>query len=145
VKKTEECILLYVEDDDATAFLFQTALQEEGIGVKLFRLTDGDQASAFLCQTGAYEYAPVPDLVVLDINLPRKSGLDVLAEIRSTRHLRDVPVVVFSTSTLSYDREKAGQLGADKYFTKESDLDAFIKAVRSICEMLPTEPLLKLA
>jgi CheY-like chemotaxis protein len=145
VKSVEDCILLYVEDDDATAFLFQTALDEEGIPVRLFRVTDGEEASAFLVRTGVYECAPVPDLVVLDVNLPRKSGLDVLADIRSDPHFADLPVVVFSTSVHPYDRERAVQLGANKYFTKEADLDAFVTSVRSICEMLPAGPALKIA
>lgn len=145
VKPVEECILLYVEDEDATAFLFQTALEEEHINVKLFRVTDGEQATAFLFRTGVYESAPVPDLVVLDVNLPRKSGLDVLADIRTNPLTRDLPVVVFSTSSRPYDRERALQLGADKYFTKEVELEAFITSVRSICELLPTRPVLKTA
>lgn len=70
VKKPEECILLYVEEDDATAHLFRIALNEAGVNPQVFRVTDGDQATAFLSRTGAYEAAPRPDLVLLDLNLP---------------------------------------------------------------------------
>lgn len=75
VKAREECILLYVEDDDATAFLFQTALDEAEIELKLFRVTDGEEASAFLSQTGAYENAPCAG--------PRGDGHQPAAEERS--------------------------------------------------------------
>ena len=145
VKKTEECILLYVEDDDAAAYLFETALRDEGINVQFFRVTDGDQATEFVLHTGDYESAPTPDLVVLDLNLPRKSGFDVLAEIRQSYSLHSLPVVIFSTSTLPCDRNKALELGADKYLAKAGDLDEFFTAVRSMCKLLPTGPILMTA
>lgn len=81
----------------------------------MFRVTDGEQAMAFLLQQGAYATAPRPDLVLLDLNMPRKSGFDVLAETKRNPRLRDINVVVFSTSTLPYDREKSLELGADDY------------------------------
>ena len=103
-KKIEQCVLLYVEDDDAAAYLFQTALEDAGLNPRVYRVTDGDQATTFLFQTGAYESAPRPALVLLDLNLPRKSGFDVLAEVRHNAQFRDLPVIVFSSSVHHYDR-----------------------------------------
>ena len=81
-KRIDECFLLYVEDDDATASLFQAALRETGVLPQFFRVTDGEHASHFLLRDKAFSDAPRPDLVLLDLNLPRKSGFDVLAEIK---------------------------------------------------------------
>ncbi len=136
VKSVEECIVLYVEDDDAAAYLFQMAIQRTDIRPQVFRVTDGEQAVAFVMQSGAYRNAPRPDLILLDLNLPRKSGFDVLAEVKATPRLRDIPMVVFSTSTLPYDREKAFELGADDYLRKDGTLDSFVEAAESVCRML---------
>jgi CheY-like chemotaxis protein len=140
-----DCVILYVEDDDATAYLFQLALNESGRYPNVFRVTDGEQALSFLHRTGSYEEAPRPDLVLLDLNLPKKSGFDVLFEIRRSETLRGLLVVVFSSSTLPYDREKAINLGTDKYLTKQGDLESFTAAVRSLCEMLTPRPVLRSA
>jgi two-component system response regulator len=135
-KPMEECDVLYVEDDDATAYLFQRALEQAHVYPRLFRVTDGDQATTFLSRTGAYESAPRPDLVLLDLSLPRKSGFDVLAEIRQIPELADLPVVVFSTSIHSHDRERAMVLGADRYFSKQNEFDSFVQVAESVCQML---------
>lgn len=136
VKQLSDCVLLYVEDDDATAYLFQVALQHTDLAPQLFRVTDGEQALAFLMGIGAYSNAPRPDLILLDLNLPRKSGFDVLAEVKSDPRLRDISVVVFSSSTLPYDREKSLVLGATGYLHKDGDLDGFIQAADSVCRMM---------
>jgi CheY-like chemotaxis protein len=137
-KQLHECRLLYVEDDDPAAYLFQAALRETDLSPQVFRLTDGDQASAFLSQKGAYRRAPRPDLILLDLNLPRKSGFDVLAEVKSNPLLRDITVVVFSTSTLQCNRERSLQLGADYYLDK-NDFDSFIKVAELVCQRMTAE------
>jgi chemotaxis family two-component system response regulator Rcp1 len=144
-KAAEECVVLYVEDDDATSYLFQIALREADISPQVFRVTNGEEATAFLSRTGTYESAPTPDLVVLDLNLPRKSGFDVLAEIRQESALCTLPVIVVSTSTHPFDRERAMELGASEYFTKPNDFDRLVEIASSICRMLPTGPVLKSA
>jgi CheY-like chemotaxis protein len=131
-----ERVLLYVEDEDAAVFLLETALKEAGIRLRLFRVADGEQALAFLHQSGAYEKVPRPDLVLLDLNLPRKSGLEVLAEIQNSESLRNVPAVVFTSSALASDRRKSLSLGAREYITKPSSFDAFVEAVKSACSRL---------
>jgi CheY-like chemotaxis protein len=93
-------------------------LSETAFSPTVFRVTDGEQAIAFVSQTGPYVSAPKQDLVLLDLNLPRKSGFDVLAVIRQDPELALVPVIVFSTSMSRCDRERALELGASDYITK---------------------------
>ena len=139
-KNLDDCVLLQVEDDDASAFLFQTALREAGLSPQCFRVTDGEQATAFLLQDGRYQNAPRPNLVLLDLNLPRKGGLDVLAEMKGHLDLRDIPVVVFSASKLPYDRERAMHLGAVEYLHKpETDFDEFVRVAEAVCKRLTAD------
>jgi CheY-like chemotaxis protein len=126
-------VVLYVEDDDATAYLFQEALHEAEIHVRLFRVSDGEQALCFLRRDGPYCDAPAPDLLVLDLNLPRVHGFDVLADISRSEMLRDIRRVVFSSSARPEDIERARVLGADEYVIKPSDLDHFVAAVAGMC------------
>lgn len=127
-------IALYVEDDDSTFFLVQTALSEASLPVDLFRAADGDEALDFLKKTGAHTAAPRPDLVLLDLNLPRVSGFEVLESVRSSDTLRHVPICVLSTSAVVRDRERALQLGARSFFTKPSTFDGLVDLMRSIFE-----------
>jgi two-component system, chemotaxis family, response regulator Rcp1 len=131
-----DCVVLYVEDDDSAAFLFQIALSELEKRPQLFRVTNGDQAMAFLSRTRPYRDAPRPNLVLLDLNLPGKSGFDVLAEMKTNPQLRDIPVFVFSGSTLPYDRERSSQIGADDYLPKGTEYETFVRAVQAVCEKL---------
>ena len=134
-KKIHECVLLHVEDDDGAAYLFQTALGQTDLR-QYFHVSNGEEAMAFLLQQGAYSLAPRPDLVLLDLNLPQKSGFDVLADMKSNPHLRDITVLVFSTSTLPYDREKSMELGADEYLTKDGDFESFVNVAKSVCQRI---------
>lgn len=128
---------MYVEDEDAAVFLLETALKEAGIPVQLYRVSDGEQALAFLRCAGAYEKAPKPDLVLLDLNLPRKNGLEVLSEMQKDESLRDQSVIVFTSSALVADRRKSLALGAQEYITKPSSFDGFVEAVKTACSRLP--------
>lgn len=130
-------VLLYIEDEDAAVFLLETALREAEIGVDLYRVSDGEQALGFLRRSGPYHNAPKPDLILLDLNLPRKSGLEVLAEIQTSESLRHIPTIVFTSSALPQDKKQSFALGAQEYITKPSSFDAFVEAVRSICSYLP--------
>jgi DNA-binding response OmpR family regulator len=130
-----ECLVLYVEDDDATAYLFQRALVESGTRVHVFRVRDGEEATAFLIRDGLYRDAPIPDLVVLDIGLPKKTGFDVLESIRSEERLKDVAVVMLTASTSHRDRQKALRLGAREFFVKSSDWHEIIATGRSVCDL----------
>jgi CheY-like chemotaxis protein len=138
-------VILYVEDDDATAYLFQTALVTNGIAAHLYRVTDGETALRFLRRGGPYETAPRPDLVVLDLNLPGMGGLEILRQIRRDPELQALSAVVFSSSCRPADRDRSLAAGADAYFVKESNLDGFTDAVQAICNRIPSASLLRIA
>ncbi|MDQ2945786.1 MAG: response regulator [Acidobacteriota bacterium] len=131
-----ERTLLYVEDEDAAVFLLETALKEAGIVLRLCRVSDGEQALSFLQKLGSYQNAPTPDLVLLDLNLPKINGLEVLAEVRANQTLNSIPVIVFTSSSLASDRRKSLALGAQEYITKPSSLDSFLEAVKNACSSL---------
>jgi two-component system, chemotaxis family, response regulator Rcp1 len=131
-------VLLYVEDEDAAVFLLETAVKEAGLEIQLHRVSDGEQALAFLRCAGSYEKAPRPDLILLDLNLPRKNGLEVLAEMQRSESFRGIPVVVFTSSSLAADRNRSLALGAQQYITKPSTFDGFVEAVKSAFSHLPS-------
>jgi len=126
-------VLLYVEDEDAAVFLLETALKEADIDVALYRVADGDEALDFLKKTGAYQDVPRPDLVLLDLNLPRRTGLEVLSEMKQDAELRKLAVVVFTSSSLAVDKRRSMALGAQEYITKPASFDGFVAAVKSAC------------
>jgi CheY-like chemotaxis protein len=132
-----DCVVLYVEDDDATAYLFQHALQHHRIDLRLFRVRDGEKALAFIFREGIYRDAPAPHLVILDLHLPRKSGFEVLSAIRAAASVKTLPVVVFTSSTRSEDRDQAMALGANEFFIKRADWEEFLSAAKSICDLVP--------
>lgn len=136
-------VMLYVEDEDAAVFLLETALNEMKMDVELYRVSNGEEALAFLNRTGSYRNAPRPDLVLLDLNLPRKGGLEVLSEIQGHDGLRDLPVIVFTSSSLATDRKKSLALGAQEYITKPSSFDGFLTAIKSVCAYLPPAGLVR--
>ena len=129
-------ILLYVEDEDAAVFLFETAVKEAGVELGLYRVADGEQAIAFLLRTGAYQSAPRPEMILLDLNLPRRNGFEVLAEVQRHPTLGEIPIVVFTSSSLPSDRQKSLALGARQYITKPSTFEGFLDAVRTVSHYL---------
>jgi len=137
-KKIEDCVVLYVEDDDSTAFLLQIALRLAGLNPLLVRLSDGAAALDFVSKVGPYVDAPEPDLIILDLNLPRVTGLEVLAVIKRSLRLSHIPTYVFTTSTNPKDEARALELGATAFLTKGSSLEAFTQAVKVTFSSLPT-------
>lgn len=133
-------VLLYVEDEDAAVFLLETALKEAGIDLVFHRVSNGEEALAFLHNSGAYEKAPRPDLILLDLNLPRKTGLEVLSEMQNDDKLRSVPVVVFTSSALAADKRKSLALGAQEYITKPSSFEGFVQTIKTVCSNLLGQP-----
>jgi chemotaxis family two-component system response regulator Rcp1 len=129
-----EQVLLYAEDEDAAVFLLEMALKEANISLTVHRVSDGEEALAFLHQAGPYVRAPKPDLVLLDLNLPRKSGHEVLLAIREDDELRTLPVVIFTASAALSDRRKSLALGAQMHITKPSSFDGFVDAIKGACE-----------
>ena len=126
-------VLLYVEDEDAAVFLLETALKEAEIKLTLHRVSDGEEALAFLRRVGTYEKAPRPDMVLLDLNLPRKTGHEVLSEMHEDGYLQGIPVVVFTSSSAASDKRKSIALGAHKHITKPSSFDGFVEAIKDAC------------
>jgi CheY-like chemotaxis protein len=124
--------ILLVEDNPADVRLTMEALKEDKVLNHLSVAMDGVEALAFLRHEGHYAGAPRPDLVLLDLNLPRKDGREVLAEIKRDPDLRRIPVVVLTTSQAEQDIVKSYDLYANCYVTKPVDLHQFISAVKSI-------------
>jgi two-component system, chemotaxis family, response regulator Rcp1 len=130
-------VLLYVEDDEATAHLLEAALNEAETKIQLYRVSDGEEALAFLNKSRApYQAAPRPHLVLLDLNLPKRNGFEVLGEMRGSNTLSGIPVVVFTSSSAVSDRKKSLALGAKEYLTKPFDFDGFLETVKSISTLL---------
>jgi len=126
--------ILLVEDSPGDVRLIKEALKENKLRNKLDVVEDGIEALAFLHQEGKYAHASRPDLILLDLNLPRKDGRQTLAEIKADENLRRIPVVILTTSKAEEDILKAYNLNANCYITKPIGLDQFIQVVKSIKE-----------
>ena len=124
--------ILLVEDNPGDVRLTIEALREGKVHNNLHVVGDGVEALAFLHRQGPYEDAPIPDLVLLDLNLPKKDGREVLEEIKADPHLRRIPVVVLTTSHAEQDVLRSYDLHANCYITKPVDLEQFINVVRTI-------------
>ena len=126
--------ILLVEDNPGDVRLAQEALKESKIRNKLFVVDDGVEAMAFLRQQGKYVGAPRPDLILLDLNLPRKSGREVLAEVKTDESLKRIPVVVLTVSRAEEDVIKCYNYHANCYITKPLDFSQFMEVTKSIEE-----------
>lgn len=124
--------VLLVEDNSADARLAEEALKESKSKIKLHVVKDGVEALEFLFRRGAYTAAPRPDLILLDLNLPRKSGREVLEEIKSSEALKRIPVVVLSSSQAEQDIIDSYARHANSYVTKPLDFEEFVKVIKSI-------------
>lgn len=124
--------ILLVEDNQGDARLTREALREGKIRNNLHHARDGVEALSFLRREGEYAKAPMPDLVLLDLNLPRKDGREVLAEMKQDVRLCTIPVVVLTTSEAESDIVRSYQLHANCYITKPVGLEQFIAIVREI-------------
>ncbi len=124
--------ILMVEDNPGDVRLTREALGENKLLNNLRVVEDGVEALSFLRREGAYSSAPRPDIIILDLNLPRKDGREVLAEIKSDDQLKCIPVVILTTSQAEGDIYMAYNLNANCYITKPVDLDQFMNVVKSI-------------
>ncbi len=125
------CILL-VEDSPADIRLTEEALSDSPIVDTLHVARDGEEAMDFLRQRGAHADAPRPDLVLLDLNLPRKDGREVLEELKGDPELRRIPIVVLTTSDAEEDVLASYELHANAYVRKPVDFEQFVAAIRAI-------------
>jgi chemotaxis family two-component system response regulator Rcp1 len=124
--------ILLVEDNPGDARLTEEALKEGKVRNNLHHARDGVEAMEFLLREGEHKDKPRPDLVLLDLNLPRKDGREVLADMRKNPDLKTIPVVVLTTSEAEQDVVRTYELCANCYITKPVDLEKFITIVRSI-------------
>ena len=126
--------VLLVEDDPGDVLMTREAFEEHKLRNRLNVVSDGDEALAYLRQEGLHRDAPRPDLILLDLNLPRRDGREVLSEIKSDPELRRIPVVVLTTSQADEDILRSYQLHANAYVTKPVDFERFVNVVKQIDE-----------
>ena len=124
--------ILLVEDNPGDVRLTREALEEAKVRNTMSVAQDGVEALAFLRREGKYASAPHPDLILLDLNLPKKDGREVLAEIKADTNLRRIPVVILTSSEAEMDILKAYDLHANAYISKPVGLEQFIHVVKSI-------------
>lgn len=121
--------ILLAEDNPGDVMLTKKALEQGKLANNLHVTTDGVDALQFLRQEGEHEDSPRPDLVLLDLNMPRKDGEDVLEEMQADASLRRIPVVVLTSSESEEDIAKSYELNANAYLTKPVDFDGFVEIV----------------
>jgi len=124
--------VLLGEDDPGDILMTREAFQHHKIQNKLHVVTDGEQALQFLHQTGEYAGVPRPGLILLDLNLPRRSGHEVLAELKEDPQLRVIPVVILTTSQAEEDILRSYSLHANAYVSKPVDFERFMDVIRQI-------------
>lgn len=123
--------VLLVEDDPGDVLMTREAF-EEYLNNRLDVVSDGSEALAYLRREPPYQDAPRPDLILLDLNLPRRDGREVLAEVKADKALQHIPVIVLTTSRADEDVLRSYQLHANAYVTKPVDFDGFIEAIKQI-------------
>ena len=131
----KQAAILYAEDEANDILFLELALQSAGSLCDLHSVADGEQALEYLSGKGPYADRtrhPLPNLVLLDINMPKMSGLEVLAWIRQEPRFKSLPVVILTSSARPEDRDKAQQLGADDYLLKPSDPRKLLELVTSL-------------
>lgn len=124
--------ILLVEDNPGDVRLTKEALKESKLRNKLSTVGDGEEAMAFLRREGKHRDATRPDLILLDLNLPKKDGREVLGEIKSDQNLKRIPVVILTVSKAEEDILKSYNLHANCYISKPIDMEQFVKVVKSI-------------
>ncbi|MGE5406511.1 MAG: response regulator [Methanosarcina sp.] len=129
---SESIDILVVEDNPGDARLIREILNENSLYSSLNIVNDGVEAMAFLNNEGKFSAAPKPDLIILDLNLPRKDGREVLAEVKAHEELKHIPIVIMTISQAEEDILKTYKLHANCYITKPIDLTEFIKVIKSI-------------
>ncbi len=132
--EARRAVVLLVEDDPGDQELTRRALQDDIVRADLHVVSDGEEAMDFLYRRGIYSLtsAPRPDIVLLDLNMPKLDGRQVLARMRSADNLRHIPVVVLTTSQQEEDILRSYHLGCNSFITKPVELESFIKVVREL-------------
>jgi CheY-like chemotaxis protein len=128
-------LILLVEDSPADIYIVRESLKRHMREINLQVLNDGEKAFALIEATEADDSAPSPAILILDLNLPKRSGQEILQRIRQSAKLRNIPVVIFTSSDSPVDRAETSRLGATAYFRKPADLEEFMcigKVVQSV-------------
>jgi DNA-binding response OmpR family regulator len=128
--------VLVIEDNSSDVFLLKRALNQQDFAFELTHLVDGDQALAFIRREGTYGNAPIPDLILVDLNLSKYDGEDILREIHDAKHLAKAMVCAWSSSQFRRDRTRLMDLGVAQFVTKPSDLDQFLGIGKLIRDLL---------
>jgi len=126
-----------IEDNDADVFLIREALETAGIDADLTVIEDGDAAIRYFEQADASDAVACPDLILIDINLPKRHGGEVLEYMRATRRCAGLDVLVVTSSDSARDRQMMASLGASRYFRKPSDYDEFMTLGEEVRSLLP--------
>lgn len=130
--------ILLVEDDPGDVLITREAFADNKVRNHLSVVSDGEAAMAFLRREGEFASAPRPDLILLDLNLPRKAGHEVLAEVKSDTDLQRIPIVILTTSDAEEDILRSYDLHANAYVTKPVDFERFLNVVRQIDDFFVT-------
>ncbi len=128
--------LVVIEDNGGDVFLLDRALKQQDFRFELVHLLDGGEALAFIRREGAYAVAAIPNLILVDLNLSKYSGEDLLREIRGAKHLAGVPVCVWSSSQSRRDQALLSDLGIARFITKPSGLDQFMEIGKIIKDLV---------
>jgi DNA-binding response OmpR family regulator len=128
--------IVVIEDNDSDVFLLERALHRQDFRFELVHLSSGCEALAFLRRQGAYADAAIPNLILVDLNLSKYTGEDILREIRSATHLAGVPVCVWSSSRSPRDEAVLKDLGIRQFITKPAGLDQFMDIGRILKDLL---------
>lgn len=123
--------ILLMEDDPGDVVLIKEGLHDARLALKITHVGDGEEGMRYLRKEGQYAEAATPDIVLLDLNMPRKDGREVLTEIRADPTLRRIPVVILTTSDAETDIVRSYDLGANCYIKKPIDLDDFMRMIKS--------------
>jgi CheY-like chemotaxis protein len=127
--------IIIADDSVADRKLATTALKQAGVSNPVHEVKDGDELMDYLLRRGSYEKRPAvpePGLILLDLNMPRKNGLEALEEVKSNIQLRHIPIVMLTTSKAEWDIVKSYALGVNSYITKPVNFDEFIRAMRAL-------------
>ena len=131
-------VILLAEDNLADAYLVEEALAEHEIPFTLHHVRDGEQAIGFIERAEADDSAPCPSLLLLDLNLPKRSGQQVLARVRQSKKCGNIPVIVVTSSQAATDREAVARLRADRFFRKPTNLEEFMEIGRVVKDVWDT-------
>ena len=128
--------ILVIEDNASDVYLLDRALKIQDFRFELVHLLNGGEALAFIRRQGAYAEAAIPNLILMDLNLSKYTGEDILREIRGAKHLAGVPVCVWSSSQSRRDKSVLQDLGVSQFITKPSGLDQFMQIGKTIKDLL---------